>query len=398
MGNPDKLISAIKVKKYGNKYQNGHLWIFSNELVEVPQHEPGTVIDVIAADDARLGLAFYNPNSLISLRLLLAHSINKLNEILIQRIIDANDRRLAIFSNSTIYRMVFGESDFLPGLIIDRYGDYYAVQIQSAGFERLKTLIIDAILQINPATKGIILKSNSKSRETEGLSTEDEILFGKIPEIITINDDNFRFNLNLSQGQKTGYFLDQRYNRTFIKQIAQGKSVLDCFTNIGAFALSAAAGGATNITGVDISDYAIGLARQNAKLNMFDINFVCDDVFDFLQKNFHRKWDIIVLDPPAFAKNKKSIPTAKAAYTKLNKIAFSMLSPWGILLTASCSYHIYEDVFYSLVLDAAKKASVKINLIYRGFQAPDHPIYPPMPETSYLKFFAFQVVKTNSLL
>jgi 23S rRNA (cytosine1962-C5)-methyltransferase len=288
--------------------------------------------------------------------------------------------------------MTFGESDFLPGLIIDRYQDYYAIQIQSAGFELMKNLVVDAILQINPVTKAIVLKSNSKSREIEGLSTEDELLYGTIPEIITIYDDNFELKLNLSKGQKTGYFLDQRFNRSFLSKIAHGKTVLDCFTNIGGFALSAAAGGATAITGVDISASAIELARQNAILNNFNINFVCDDVFDFLHSNADRKWDIIVLDPPAFAKNKKSVPTAKAAYTKLNKIAFSMLTPGGILLTASCSHHIYEDTFYSLVLDAAKKAGVRMNLVYRGSQASDHPIYTPMPETSYLKFFAFQII------
>lgn len=368
------------------------MWIFSNELVEVPQLEPGSIVDVIAADATRLRLAFYNPNSLISLRLLLTDSIDGLRELLINRIINANHRRLTIFKNSLSYRMTFGESDFLPGLIIDRYEDYYAIQIQSAGFELLRNIIVDAVLQINPATKGIVLKSNSKSREIEGLSTEDELLFGTIPEIITINDNYIKLNLNLSKGQKTGYFLDQRLNRSFLTKIAHGKTILDCFTNIGGFALSAAAGGAATITGIDISNSAIELARQNAKLNNFNINFVCDDVFDFLNSNADSKWDIIVLDPPAFAKNKKSVSTAKAAYTKLNKMAFTMLTPGGILLTASCSHHIYEDTFYSLVLDAAKKAGVRMNLVYRGSQASDHPIYPPMPETSYLKFFAFQMI------
>jgi len=393
MGNSHQLIPEITLKKFGNKYQSGHLWIFSNELKEVPRLEPGTIVDVIASDSTRLGLAFYNPNSLIALRLLMMKSINDFKDTIIRRIALANKRRLLISDKSNTYRMVFGESDFLPGLIIDRYENYYVIQIQSAGFERIKSLIVESLLNINPSAKGIILKANSKSREIEGLGDEDEVLFGEIPDIISIPDSGLELKISLTKGQKTGFFLDQRDNRNFLKNIAFDKNVLDCFTNIGGFALSAALGGAKSITAIDISESAIELARMNAATNKFNINFICSDVFDYLANNQGCQWDIIILDPPAFAKNIKSIPTAKAAYEKLNKIALSLLLPGGILLTSSCSHHIFEDVFEKLILNAARKSGVKINLIYRGSQATDHPIYPPMHQTKYLKFYAYQVLE-----
>ncbi|MBS4000894.1 MAG: class I SAM-dependent rRNA methyltransferase [Desulfobulbaceae bacterium] len=392
MGDSDKLIPKIQLKKYHNKYQSGYLWIFSNELVEVPKIEAGTLVEAIAGDKVSLGLAFYNPNSLISLRLLLTDANSDVSKLIKYRIIGANNRRKQLLANSDSYRMVFGESDLLPGLIIDKYGSYYAVQIQSAGFESMKKLISDTILEIDSNAKGIILKANSKSREIEGLSTIDEILFGEIPELIQIKDREIKININISDGQKTGYFLDQCKNRHLLSQISRGKKVLDCFTHIGGFSLNAAYGGATEITAVDSSASAIELAKINAANNNYNINFITQDVFDFFKNNSDKKWDIIVLDPPAFAKNKKSVSNAKAAYLKMNQIALEALAPSGILLTASCSHHIYEDVFYDIITRAALRADKTVNMIYRGSQAPDHPVYPPMPETSYLKFYALQSI------
>lgn len=393
MGDSGELIPKVRLKKYHNKYQSGYLWIFSNELFEIPRLQAGTLVEVVAGDDVSLGLAFYNPNSLISLRLLLTDNKSNIYEIIRNRIISADNRRIQLLKETDCYRMVFGESDLLPGLIIDKYGSYYAVQIQSAGFESMKQLIAETILAIDSDTKGIILKANSRSREIEGLSKLDEILFGEIPELIQINDRDIKININISDGQKTGYFLDQRANRHLLANISSGKKVLDCFTHIGGFALNAAYGGATEIAAVDASASAIELAKQNAAENNFEIDFKTSDVFDYFKNNPDKKWDIIILDPPAFAKNKKSVTNAKAAYLKLNQTAFESLAPNGILLTASCSHHIYEDVFYDIITRAALRADKKVNLIYRGSQAPDHPVYPPMPETAYLKFYVSQCLE-----
>lgn len=379
----------IKNKKILSKIKLGYPWIFSNELNNLPDYEDGEIVNVLDKSNNPIGLGFYNRHSLISVRLLHSEIFNY--ELIENRILSAFHLRQKLIDTPNYCRLIYGESDFLPGLIIDRYGDYFSIEILSAGFEKKKDWVVEALIKIFPNTKGIIQKNNSIWRVREGLSDLDEILFGNIPEEIVISENNIKYHINLQIGQKTGYFYDQRLNRAFLKSISYGSVVLDLFCNQGGFALNAASGGAKLIEGVDIQKNAIEMARKNSQVNNFsNINFFEGDCFDFL-KQTDKKYDVIISDPPAFTKSKKNVAEAIGAYYQINKLAIRKLNKNGILLTSSCSQHIYEDKFYSIVQKAAHDNKKQLRLIYRGMQSPDHPILDIMPETKYLKFFGFVV-------
>ncbi len=387
----DNVIDIIIKQRAAKKLNSGYLWVFSNEIVDIIKSDPGVFVNVIDENENSYGLAIYNPHSLIALRLLNTNTLPD-NAFFIDRINSAKLLREWVLPDENSYRLVFGESDLLSGLIIDKYGDYFSVQIQSAGMEKMIDSITGALLELFPDTKGIIAKNNSRAREIEGLQSEDRILFGAIPDNIPFSENDINLSISLKQGQKTGYFLDQRPNRNFIGSIAKGARVLDCFCNQGGFALSALKGGADYALGIDISESVIDRAEINAEMNSFNnYSFQTKDVFDFL-KNDNEKWDIIILDPPAFAKNRKTVPAAKKGYARINSLAMQKLNPGGILATSSCSHHIFEDVFHDVIIREAAKLGRQLQLIYRGQQGVDHPILPPMPETRYLKFFAFAVL------
>lgn len=389
------MIEKLKIKRYSEKrISTGHLWIFSNELESIPKLEPGTIVEVIDSRNNSFGFGFYNPNSLISVRLLQTQKAID-HSFFLDRIKKALEFRRTLFSDSQMYRLVFGESDYLPGLVIDKYGDYLSMQVLSAGMERNKELIIQALTELLPQTKGIIEKNNSKLREIEGLSVGEEIVFGDIPDEIKVSENDIRLSVSIKSGQKTGYFLDQRENRLFLRRISKDKKVLDCYSNQGGFALNAAFGGASESVCVDVSSSALKSAKENASLNGFsNMSFIEADVPDFLASEIsnNNKYDIIVLDPPAFAKNKKSVPTAKAGYTKINKLALQLINTGDYLVTSSCSQHIREELFLETIQKAGKSSGKELVMIYRGMQSPDHPILLSMPETQYLKFFVFKVV------
>ena len=390
-------METIQIKSNAFKrLSTGHLWVYSNELTEIPKLKPGTIVKAVInkSNQKSFGLAFYNPHSLISLRLLSTEKeINA--DFFIERIKKANSMRREIYPNCKMYRLVFGESDLLPGLIIDRYGDYFALQIHSAGMENLINQIIDALIQIFPKTKGIIRKDNSHFRIIEGLQLIEEVVFGEIPENIFCEELGIKLSISLLGQQKTGYFLDQRENRFSIRNIVKNKTVLDCYTNQGGFALNASIAGAKEVIGLDSSSTAIEKAKQNAMLNQLqNIDFIEYDVEEYFEKLFeeNRKFDVIILDPPAFAKNKKSIYSALSKYSKINRMALKLLEIGGYLITSSCSYHIKESEFYNAVTNEAVKQGYRLTLIQRGNQAPDHPILTCMDETNYLKFFIFKLL------
>lgn len=371
----------------------GHPWIFSNEIVGHLKKETGEIVDVVSATGYSYGKAFYNPNSLVCGRLLNAFNFNK--DTIKQRIIESLEYRKFLFPQENSYRFVYGESDLLPGLIVDKYADYLSVQFLSSGMDKLKNEIVEILLEVLPGAKGIIEKDISSHRKTEGLEEIEQMLFGEIPELVRIEENGIKLDVGLAKGQKTGYFLDQKLNRKFLQGISHGKKVLDCFCNQGGFALNAAKADAKYSLAVDISSQALELAANNAKINGFEnIEFGKADVFDFLEKQSSRgeRWDIIVLDPPAFTKNRKTLPKAKAGYAKINKLALRMLESGGILISSSCSHHLEEEVFLELISNEAAKLGKKLRIIFRGMQSPDHPILMSMPETNYLKFFAFQVI------
>lgn len=382
-------ILTLKNSKVARRINTGHPWIFSNELVELPDLEAGSIVKIVDRSNYNYGLGFYNKNSLIAVRLLFANEVDY--QLIKSRILSAFTIREKIIDNFNFCRIVFGESDYLPGLVIDRYGEYFVFEIFSAGFEKIRELIRKAILELNPKTKGILQKNSSIWRQREGLSQRDEILFGEIPDKMLIEENGVKFQVNLIEGQKTGYFYDQRLNRLFVQKIARNSRVLDLFCNQGGFALNAAKGGASTIVGVDIQTNVIESAKNNAIINEFNnIDFVQEDCFDYL-KNNTEKFNIVISDPPAFTKSKKNIPEAVRAYYRINKLAIKNLENGGILLSSSCSHHIFEDKFYEIIQQAANENNRKLRLIYRGLQSPDHPILDALPETKYLKFFGFIV-------
>jgi 23S rRNA (cytosine1962-C5)-methyltransferase len=292
-----------------------------------------------------------------------------------------------------MYRLVFGESDLLSGLIVDKYENYLAIQILSSGMENFTGVIIEASLKILPETKGIIAKNISKLRVLEGLPLEEKVIYGDIPDEIITNENGIKLSISLKQSQKTGYFLDQTENRKFIMSISKELNVLDCYCNQGGFALHSAKGGAKEIICIDSPQTALAQAKRNAQLNNFNnIDFIESDVIEFLKGESSRelKWDLIILDPPSFAKSKKDVRNASKGYAKINRLSLLLLSDGGFLATSSCSHHITEETFYDIIIREAVKLNIQLRLIFRGSQAPDHPILASMPETKYLKFFVFQ--------
>lgn len=385
--------SVIIKNKHDKRIRSGHPWVFSNELVSLPGLDAGRIVEVTDSRGKPYGRGFYNPNSLISVRLLNTEKeIDK--DFFKERIQKALDYRRQILGEQDIYRLVFGESDFLPGLVIDKFKEYIAVQALSAGMEKRIGYIINALIEIFPDIKGIIEKNSSKLRELEGLELREGVIYGDAPDEFIASENNIKLNLSILEGQKTGYFLDQKINRKFVASISKGLSVLDCFSNQGGFALNAARGGAKKIVGADISKPAVARARKNAALNSFaNISFEQADVGEYLEEEtkLRSHWDMIILDPPAFARNKKAIPAAKQGYKKINRLALRLINKGGLLVSSSCSQALREDVFYDLIQKEADKLHKNLRLIFRGLQSPDHPIITVMPETQYLKFFVFAV-------
>ena len=282
---------------------------------------------------------------------------------------------------------------FCPGLVIDKFEDCFAMQVLSYGIENTLEMIIAALLRLFPETKGIALKNNSSLRSLEGLPLYEKVIYGEIPDSVVISENGIKLEVSILSGQKTGYFFDQKINRLFLQNVSKDFQILDCFCNQGGFALNAAVGGAKRAVGVDVSENAVQNAIQNAKINnLSNAEFIKADVFDFLDEEIKRKakWDAILLDPPAFAKNKKRVPMAKRGYAEINSKALKLIKKGGFLFTSSCSQHIYEDVFLEIIAKEAAKQKRNLRMIFRGEQSPDHPILIAMPETRYLKFFAFQ--------
>jgi len=388
-------MQKITLKKYADKrLRTGHQWIFSNEIENLPKHLPaGSLVEVLDDKGFNYGVAFFNPNTLISGRLL-NHSTEPDEAFYSARIKKAADYRQFLFPEQDNYRLIYAESDFLPGLIVDRYGDYLAIQVLSAGIEKDIELIKSSLLEIFPATKGIIEKSKSVLRQIEGLPDKEEIIYGEIPDNIEIIENGIKLKLNLVTGQKTGYFLDQKVNRKFLQTIAKDKTILDCFCNQGGFALNAAYAGAKHSLGIDSSQEAINSSLENKILNNFtNVDFEKSEVMQFLQNAVAegKKWDIIILDPPSFAKSRKNIPQAKHGYAKINRLAMQCLAPSGILVSSSCTHVVDEENFLEVIGNAAGKLRKQLRLMFRGNQSPCHPILLSMPETNYLKFFVFSV-------
>ena len=386
---------VILKKNCDKKVKRGYLWIFSNQVDKVESNpENGDIVEIFNSNNQFIGKGFYNKNSLISLRLL-TYSDEEINKnFLTNKILTADNLRQKLY-NDNIYRMVYSESDILPGLIIDRFDNVFSIQINSIGMEKLLPLITEILIE-NFSPECIIEKNESPLRTLEGLELKTSILYGeyKSKELII---DGIKYNIDLLSGQKSGFFLDQRINRLNIRKYVKGLKVLDCFCNQGGFALNAAIAGAKEVIGIDISKTAIEKCKTNSVINGFEkiCRFEVADVFDYLQRliDENNYFDVIIMDPPSFTKSKKNIPTAKQAYKKVNYLGLQLIKNEGYLITSSCSHHIDENTFLNIIDESAIKAKSHIKLLEFHSASPDHPILLNMPETKYLKFAILYVKK-----
>jgi 23S rRNA (cytosine1962-C5)-methyltransferase len=374
---------------------DGHLWIFRDELKDHPTVEAGTLVSVESHSGRPLGSGFYHPTSKIAVRLL-GGSVDRIDApFMMQRIQRAWDLRRQMMPDVSACRVVFGEADLMSGLIVDRFGDHVVVQMMAAGMDRHRDLIYGAIRTVMPDVKGIVERNTMATRKKEGLELREGVVWGTVPEKVRFEENNVTIETDLVTGQKTGYFLDQRVNRAFVRDHAKGKRVLDCFCNIGGFALNAAVGGASLAVGVDSSDAAVEQARINAQINgLENCRFEKGNVFDVLHDHAAAEtmWDMVILDPPSFAKNRKALDGARAGYAEINRQALRCLAPGGWLVSSSCTQLISEYDLMDIIYREAARAGKRLRLLHRGQQASDHPVLLAMPETMYLKFLVFDVV------
>ena len=377
-------------KKEEDRMLAGHLWAFSNEIGRIEGNPGlGDIVGLYSAGGIFMGLGFFNQKSLISFRLLTRQQEDTGKEFFKKKISAALEYRKQLYPGQDSFRAVFGESDGVPGLVVDKYGDYLSAQILSAGIEKIRTEIIEALIEVF-APAGIIFRNDSQLRGLEGLELKVEVVHGEIPDAVEIKENGLKFIVNLKLGQKTGFFFDQRDNRLALSKFCEGKTVLDCFSHTGAFGVYAAGAGAKKVTCVDSSMPALESAEKNAKANGLSgvMEFVNGDAGEYLQhlREQSAKYDIIILDPPALIKNKKSFHQGIRLYSKLNEAAMRLLPANGLLATSSCSHHLPRQDFKQMMEDASGKSGAYFKIIEFKGQSLDHPVLLSMPETEYLKF------------
>ncbi|MBI5102032.1 MAG: class I SAM-dependent rRNA methyltransferase [Nitrospirae bacterium] len=381
--------------KRSRRILNGHLWIFSNEIAEnLKNFVPGSQVQVYDHRGTFLGQGYINPSSLISVRLLSRDRDPVDREFFKKRILSAVRLRSDLIGDRDACRIIFSEGDYLPGLIVDKYGSCVVIQFLTAGMDALRETIVGLIDEVlRPET--IVLRNDSRSRLLEGLPLYKETVKGTLDVLPVIRDDGMIFEVDPLEGQKTGFFLDQVENRKAFKNIAGPGRGLDLFCYTGAWSLSLASGGA-RVTGIDVSERAVDQATKNAERNALQdrAQFIKYDVFDYLKKEVHSgkaDYDFIVCDPPAFVKSASKVREAVRAYTDLNAACMRLIRPGGLLSSSSCSYHMKKEMFLEMLLSAAKDAGRSLRLVAMRSQAMDHPVLLAMPETEYLKC-AFLVV------
>lgn len=380
-------MDTIRVSR-SKRLAAGHLWVFSNELAEHPKDiEPGSLVEFAERNGEFLATGYYNPHSLIAGRVL-SRRREPIDAAFLSRRLEAARRlRAALYPDADAWRWAFGEADGLPGLILDRYGDTLVIQSATAGMDRLLPLLLEALESLWPQGD-IVLRNDSPVRRLEGLHEERRILRGGPQAGVVIREGGCRFRVDCLNGQKTGFFLDQRDNRLAFAQLAHAGEALDLCSYTGAWGLHLAARGA-RVTCVDVSRPALEGARDNARLNGLEERVATEraDLFEFLHaaRRAGRRYDAVVLDPPAFAKNKASLRAALKAYRRANTLAMGLLRPGGWLATCSCSYHVEPEGFLELLRHAGAELGGGMQLVaYRG-QGRDHPAWLAMPETRYLK-------------
>lgn len=370
--------------------KNKHHWIFSGAILQAPSAMQGEILPVYTQDNELLGHAYFNSKAKIIGRMVSFGPRDPLESL--RNALDAALRlRSELFKDgaTTAYRLINGEGDCLPGLVVDLYADVCVIQISTLGMERLKPFVVDYLKEkISP--RSIYEKSNLPSRKEEGLPEFSGLLFGQDRDRIEILENGLKFIVSVKEGQKTGFFLDHRLMREEIRHLAKDKRVLNCFSYTGGFSVYAAAGGASLVESVDISEKATILGDENALLNGYRLNFISDDVFQYLRQN-PLDYDLVILDPPAFAKKQKDIIQACRGYKDINRLAMQKMPRNSLLLTCSCSYFVDEGLFQKVIFQASVEAKRTVKIIGRHHLAGDHPINLCHPEGDYLKSFLLYI-------
>ena len=393
-------------KKAETSLRSGHPWVYGAEVLEKEPAENGSVVDVFSEKGTYLGSGFYNERSKIMVRVLSKNANDAFDEAFFRRRIRyAIDYRKTVMGEDfNACRLIFGEADGLPGWTVDRFEDVLVTEVLSLGIEvrkgMLLTLLREELEKDGVAVRVIYERNESPLRLKEGL--EQGKGYVDLPGLETegtglvkITENGIRYEVDYVNGQKTGFFLDQKYNRRAAARLAKGKRVLDCFTHTGAFALNCARAGAASVTAVDVSELALDEVARNAALNGLNVMPLKADVFDLLTELTAQKcrdYDYIILDPPAFTKSNATAKAAFNGYKQINRMAMKLLPRGGYLATCSCSHFMYEDQFKRMLLEAAQEADVSLRFIEQRQQGPDHPILPTVPETYYLKFYLVQVL------
>lgn len=393
---PAAQLPTLRLKRNEDRRLHaGHLWVFSNEVdteqTRLPKFTAGELVRVLAHNDKALGLAYVNPKSLISARMLSTWKVPDAAWFA-ERIRIALALRERLYAEP-FYRVVYGESDGLPGLVVDRYGKQCVVQIGTAGMELLKAEIQAAVLKVLKCD-ALLFKNDSGARELEGLPSYVETAFGSFDDLGQVVEDGLKFSVPLVEGQKTGWFFDQAANRrALVKYVRKGARVLDVFSYVGAWGVRAAKAGAAAVVCVDSSAPALELATKNAERNGLTVSVRKGDAFDVLEALAKEgaRFDVVVVDPPAFAKRRKDLPKALAAYKRLNQLAMQLIAEDGVLVSCSCSYHVSAEDLQDSLTKAARASDKHLQILEFGGQAADHPVHPAIPETRYLKAYFCRV-------
>ncbi len=394
--------AAVILKKgEGRAVKAGGMWIFDNEIDRVSGYfENGDMIEVHDFDGYFMGYGFINMNSRIRVRLMSRKKENPVTEELIEsRVKAAWDYRKQVVDTSCC-RLIFGEADFLPGIVIDKFSDVLVVESLALGIDKLKPVILDKLKKTlsedGVQIRGIYERSDAKVRESEGLERWKGFIGDPFDTRVKITENGIKYIVDVEEGQKTGFFLDQKNNRAAIRKICRGKKVLDCFTHTGSFALNAGMAGAASVLGIDSSVTGIRQAEENARLNCLEdkVKFECADVFDLLPELEKKgeKFDVVILDPPAFTKSRSSVKNAVKGYREINMRGLKLVNEGGFLATCSCSHFMEPELFAKTIKEAAKSAHKRLRQMEFHTQAPDHPILWAADESYYLKFYIFQVI------
>lgn len=392
--------TVILKKGQGRTLKAGGLWVFDNEIAKIDgEFENGDIVTVLDFDGYFMGYGFINTNSKITVRLLTRKKDDVVDEKFIEkRVRDAWNYRKDTIDTSSC-RIIFGEADFLPGIVVDKFSDVLVVESLALGIDKLKPVILDCLKKVlaedHITVRGVYERSDAKVRQNEGMERYKGFIGREFDTKVEIVENGVHYYVDVRDGQKTGFFLDQKNNRKSVQRIVKDKTVLDCFTHTGSFALNAGYAGAKEVLGVDASDLAVEQARENAQLNNLQdrVKFMTADVFDLLPKleEEGKKYDVVILDPPAFTKSRSSIKNAVKGYREINLRGLKLVKDRGYLVTCSCSHFMDPELFAKTIKEAAHGAHKRLRQVEFRTQAPDHPILWAADESYYLKFYIFQV-------